>query len=243
MVNGAPPRRQRLLTLVVLIAISAAGLAGCSADGSPGLDPDAATPEEVLANAKTIFDETSGVQVSLSTTAVPSGVTGIKAATGVGVHPAAFEGTFDLSVNGLPASAEVIAVDGVTYAKNSLLLPDWTEIDPADYGAPDPAQLMSPDTGFSGLIGAIVDLQRGGSIRGGDSNEEILTQYTGTVPASAVESLIPTARGGFDVALTISDVGELRSADLTGVFYKGAGRITYILTIDDYGTEQEIIAP
>ncbi len=55
------------------------------------------------------------------------------------MHPSAFEGTFDLSVSGIPATAEVIAVDGVTYAKNSLLLPQWTEIDPADYGAPDPA--------------------------------------------------------------------------------------------------------
>ena len=48
----------------------------------------------------------------------------------------------------------MIAVDGKTYAKNSLLLPSGPEIDPADYGAPDPAKLMDVDDGFSGLLAA-----------------------------------------------------------------------------------------
>ena len=80
-------------------------------------------------------------------------------------------------------------------------------------------------------------------MRGGVDNKEILTEYSGTVPSSSVEGLIPTASGEFDVVLTISDAGQLRSADLTGVFYEGADALTYTLTLDDYGTEQEITAP
>jgi lipoprotein LprG len=235
--------RGRLPALVLVAAVAVTGT-GCSADAEePGGGDDKATPEEVLELARTNLDETGGVAISLTTEEVPSGVTGIKSATGVGAHPAAFEGEFELSVNGLPATAEVIAVDGKTYAKNSLLLPEWTEIDPDDYGAPDPANLMSPDSGFSGLIGAITGIEEGDSVRGGDDNREIFTDYTGTIPSEAVESLIPTAEGDFDAVLTVSDEGELRRAELTGVFYEDADALTYTLTLDDYGTEVEIIAP
>ena len=235
--------RGRLSALVLAAALALTG-AGCSDDKKPGGGgDDGPTPEEVLALAKTTLDETSGVQISLTTDEVPSGVTGIKSATGVGAHPAAFEGEFELSVNGLPATAEVIAVGGTTYAKNSLLLPDWTEIDPDDYGAPDPATLMEPDGGFSGLISAITDVEQGDTVRGGEGNREIFTEYTGTIPSSAVEALIPTAEGDFDAVLTISEDGELRRAELTGVFYEDADALTYTLTLDDYGTEAEITAP
>lgn len=233
--------RGRLSTLVIAGMLAVTG-AACSDDEKKGGD-DEAGPEEVLELAKTTLDETSGVRISLETAEVPSGVTGIKSATGVGAHPAAFEGEFELSVNGLPATAEVIAVDGVTYAKNSLLLPDWTEIDPDDYGAPDPATLMEPDGGFSGLISALTDIEEGDSVRGGQDNREIFTEYTGTIPSSAVEALIPTAEGDFDAVLTISEDGELRRAELTGVFYADDGELTYTLELDDYGTAVEITAP
>ena len=156
---------------------------------------DDASAEEVLAAAKKTLDETSGVKITLTTDDLPNGVTGITSAEGTGVHPSAFEGTFKLSVSGLPADAEVIAVDGTTYAKNSLLLPDWTAIDPSDYGAPDPAKLMDPDGGFSWLLAAAEDVEEGDTVRGGEDNKEILTEYTGTISGDAVEALIPTRRG------------------------------------------------
>ena len=236
------PRRLPGLVLVAALVIAGAGCSDDETEPGGGGD-DSATPAEVLELAKTTLDETSGVQISLKTDNVPSGVTGIKSASGLGAHPAAFEGEFDLVVNGLPATAEVIAVDGVTYAKNSLLLPDWTKIEPDDFGAPDPALLMEPDNGFSGLIAAITEVEEGDSVRGGDDNREIFTEYTGTIPSSAVESLIPTAAGDFDAVLTISDAGELRRAELTGIFYEDASALTYTLTLDDYGTEAEITAP
>lgn len=237
-------RRARLLVAPLVLAM-ALGAAGCGGDDDKsGGGGKQASPQEVLAAAKKTLDETSGVNVSLTTDELPSGVTGITSATGTGVHPSAFEGTFKLSVNGLPADADVIAVDGKTYAKNSLLLPDWTEIDPSDYGAPDPAKLMDPDGGFSGLLAAATGVEAGASVRGGKDNKEILTEYTGTIPGTAAEALIPTAEGDFAFTYTISDEDELREAVLKGAFYgKGEGDVTYTLTLDDYGTEKEITAP
>ncbi len=239
-------RRVRLLAAPLLLGLALGGLSACSGDddkGGSGGD-DKASPEDVLAAAKETLDDTSGVKISMSTKDLPGGVTGITSAEGTGVHPSAFEGTFKLSVNGLPADAEVIAVDGKTYARNSLLLPDWTPIDPDDYGAPDPAKLMDPDGGFSGLLAAAEDPKAGESVRGGEDNKEILTEYTGTIASDAVEALIPTAEGDFSFTYTISDDDELREAVLEGAFY-GAdeGDVVYTLSLDDYGTEKEITAP
>jgi lipoprotein LprG len=236
------PVVRRLLPTVAAAALVLGGLAGCTDDTKKSGEDDP-TPEEVLAAAKDALDETTGVSITLSTDELPSGVTGVKSAEGVGVHPSAFEGSFDLSVNGLPATAEVIAVDGKTYARNSLLLPDWTEIDPDKYGAPDPAKLMDPDSGFSGLLSATTGVKEGDSVRGGEDNKEIFTEYTGSVPSDAVEALIPTAEGDFDVSYTVSKAGEMRQAVLKGAFYGDSGDVTYTLTLDDYGTEKEITAP
>jgi lipoprotein LprG len=234
--------RVRLLAAPLVLGLALGGVTACN-DDSKG-DDDAAGATAALAAAKKTLDDTSGVTISMSTDDLPKGVTGITAADGTGIHPSAFEGTFKLSVSGLPADADVIAVDGKTYAKNSLLLPDWTEIDPSDYGAPDPAKLMDPDGGFSGLLSAAEDVKAGDSVRGGQDNKEILTEYTGTISSDAVAALVPTAEGEFSFTYTISDDDELREAVLKGAFY-GAdeGDVTYTLTLDDYGTEKEITAP
>ena len=236
------PGRLRLLAAPVLLGLALGGLSACSDDDKAGGSD--ASAEEALAAAKKSLDETSGVNISLATEDLPNGVTGITSADGTGVHPSAFEGTFKLSVSGLPADAEVIAVDGTTYAKNSLLLPDWTPIDPSDYGAPDPAKLMDPDGGFSGLLAAAEDVTTGDTVRGGEDNKDIFTEYTGTISSDAVEALIPTAEGDFDFTYTISDDDELREAVLKGAFYgEDEGEVTYTLNLDDYGTEKEITAP
>ena len=56
--------------------------------------------------------------------------------------------------------------------------------------------------------------------------------------------LIPGSEGSFDVVYKINDDGELCSAELEGAFYgEDNGKLTYLLTLDDYGTEKEITAP
>jgi lipoprotein LprG len=235
--------RVRLWAAPLVLGLALTGLTACSDDSGSdgGTNKDAA---KVLAAAKKTLDDTTGVTISLTTEDLPSGVTGITSAVGTGVHPSAFEGTFKLSVSGLPADAEVIAVDGVTYAKNSLLLPDWSQIDPADYGAPDPAKLMDPDGGFSGLLASAEDVEAGKTVRGGKDNKEILTAYTGTISSDAVSALIPAAEGDFSFTYTITDDDQLRQAVIKGAFYgEDKGDLTYTLDLDDYGTQKDITAP
>ena len=233
-------RRRTPLLLAACVALVAGGVAGCSGDQKSVSDERSL--DEVMQLAKTTLDETSGVNLSLKTTDLPSGVTGVKEATGVGAHPPAFDGSLTVVLSGTDFKVPVIAVDDKVYAQIPLT-PGWSDVDPADYGAPDPAQLMSPETGFSSLLPATEDLEEGESVRGGEDNREVLTEFTGTVPDDVVRNILPGAEGDFDATYTISADGELREAVLTGVFYRDAESMTYTIGFEDYGTEKKITAP
>jgi lipoprotein LprG len=228
------------VALAALLGLLGASVTACSGDDEPvssGKDP-----VEVMELAKTTIDETSGLSISLKTDNLPDGVTGIVAAEGVGTHAPAFEGKITVLLLGNSVEVPVTAVDGEVYVVLPLTS-DYQPIDPSEYGAPDPAQLMSPDAGFSSLLPATTDLEEGDSVRGGEDNKEVLTEYTGTVPGTAVANVIPSADGDFDVTYSITSEGELREAVITGVFYPDSDEMTYTLGFDDYGTEQDITAP
>ena len=235
------PRPRRRTPLFLACAALVAGiLAGCSDD--QGSVTDERSLDEVMELAKTTLDETSGVNLSLKTSDLPPGVTGVKEATGVGVHPPAFDGSLTVVLSGTDFNVPVIAVDDKVYAQIPLT-PGWSDVDPAEYGAPDPARLMSPDAGFSAMLPATEDLQEGESVRGGEDNREVLTEFTGTVPGDAVSNILPGAEGDFDATYTITADGELREAVLTGVFYPNSESMTYTIGFEDYGTEKKIAAP
>lgn len=217
-------------------------LAGCSGDQGASSDDGAATPEEVLALARTTLDETSGVQIALTTEDLPDGTSGITSATGVTTSAPAFEGEIAVSLAGSSVEVPVVAVDDEVYAQLPLV-PGFQRIDPAEYGAPDPSRLIGPDEGVSTLLTATEDPTEGETVRGGADNSEVLTEYTGTVTDAVMTNVIPSAEGDFDVTYTITEEGELRSAELTGVFYPASAEMTYTVDLTDYGTEQEITAP
>ena len=101
-----------------------------------------------MALATTTLDETSGVHAHpRATRTCPTASPALKAADGVGTHAPAFEGTLTVVLAGTAFDVPVVAVDGTVYAQLPLT-PGWSDVDPADYGAPDPAQLMSPDAGL-----------------------------------------------------------------------------------------------
>ncbi len=59
-----------------------------------------------------------------------------------------------------------------------------------------------------------------------------------------MSGLIPGSEGDFDVTYTVNADGELCGAELTGAFYgEGNGELTYLLELNEYGTEQDITAP
>jgi lipoprotein LprG len=230
-----PPRRARhlpgLLLPLVLLAT------GCTGDDAE----DGSTPQDALAEAKTKLDETSGVQLELSTDALPETVDGLVKATGVGTHSPAFEGTVDLMVNKLSLEVPVVAVDGLVYAKLPFTT-KYSEVDPADYGAPDPAQLMDSTTGISSWLTEATDVEAGDQTREGSV---VLSTYSGTLPGEVVAESIPTAdtSADFPVTFRVADEGTLHSVDVSGPFYGKGGEVDYTVTLTDYGTDEEITRP
>ena len=236
-----PDRRgSRGRSRTVLAAVAAAVLlVGCR--GGDTDDGSSAAPEDVLAEARTQLDETPGVQVSLTTDELPEGVPGVLEATGLGTHPPAFEGEIKVVGGGITATVPVVALEGTVFAKLPLST-QYAEVDPADYGSPDPAQLMATEGGISSWLTEATGVEEGDQTREG---EQVLTTYSGTVPGTAVASVIPSAdeTAEFDATFEVDDAGRLAEALVTGPFYGSAGDVAYTVALSDYGTDEEITAP
>jgi lipoprotein LprG len=233
-------RRARLLrgvVAVLLLVMTPALLTSCSS----GNHQKTKNPKAVLAQAKANLDATSGVHVRLSTAKLPTGLSGLLEADGVGTHDPAFEGTIKVSLGGVVADAEVVATGGQVYAKLPFTT-KFTKIDPSRYGAPDPASLMTDSGGLSSLLTSAKNVKEGKQVRDG---KRVLTTYTATVPGKAVAAVIPSAdsTASFDATFTVDDKFQLSEAVLTGPFYPKAGNVTYKIEFSDYGTKKNIKAP
>jgi lipoprotein LprG len=234
----------RLTVTVAALVLALPVLSACSGDdgGSGGGGDEGPTPEEVLAEAATTLSGTSGVDLTLSTPSLPDGVSGITKAAGTVTQAPAFDGTITVVFAGQTVDVPVVAVDDTVYAQLPFT-PGWNKVNPKEYGAPDPSQLIGED-GFAGLLGLTQDPEAGESVRGGADNKEVLTTYSGTVPGDAMDAVIPSSSGdSFDVEWQVSDDGELRKASMTGVFYPHTDPMTYTVDFADYGTEKQITKP
>lgn len=238
----------QLTRALVVVALSAAVLTGCVGQDDADDDPVSKdrTPEEVMALAKKTLDETSGLEVELYADDIPDGIGGIVlvSASGTAVHPASFEGKITGSLSGITQDGDVIAIDDDVWIRLPILGPDYNEVDPADYSVPNPGELFSADGGISDLLVETEGLTKGEEVRGGGNNDEVLTEYSGTLAADQVERVVPTASGEeFDVVYNVASSGELREVRITGEFYSGADEMTYVIGLDEYGTEKDIKAP
>jgi lipoprotein LprG len=233
-------RRTRIRRAFRLMALSLVAttmwLTSCSGSSGPQ-----GTPTQVLSAAKKSLDETSGVTLSLHTDKLPDGVDGILDAKGVATHAPAFDGDLTLVVNGLDIDVAVVSAGGKVYAQ----LPftnHFSEVNPADYGAPDPAQLMDTGIGLSSWLTQATGVEKGDRVREGDT---VLTAYDGSLAGSVVDSSISSAdeTAEFPVSFRIDDQGRLRSVRISGPFYGEDGEVDYSVGVDDYGTDRDIEAP
>lgn len=229
------PKRRAALTATLLTA--ALALTGCT-NSSEG---DEQSPEEVLAAAKSVLDETSGVRLTLSADEIPPGVDGILRAEGVGTHDPAFEGDLRVTTGGIELDVPVVAAQGKVFAKLPFTQ-DFVPVEPTEYGAPDPAGLMEAEGGLSSLLTAAEAVKEGERVRSG---EDVLAGYTGTVPGEVVAAIIPSATPDedFDASFTVDDENRLREAVITGQFYPGSDDVTYTITFDQYDTAADITLP
>jgi lipoprotein LprG len=241
-VLSRPTARTRRATAAAAAALLTLALTACTADEESGPKAAEETPEDVVAAAQATLTDTPGVQLTLETDDLPDGVDGVQKAEGVATAAPAFDGVLTVALSGQALEVPVIAVDDTVWVQIPFT-PGWTDVDPAEYGAPDPAGFLSPDDGFAAILEAATGLEKGESVRGGADNSETLTTYSGSVPGEVVDRVIPGASGDFDLTAQITDGEELREMSLTGVFYAGSDPNTYTVGLDDYGTTKDIAAP
>ncbi len=232
------PLRAALLPLALVLAVL---LAGCTGGGDDGGSTDTAAVQKRLDAAKRTIDDAETVDVSLTTSSVPDGVSGLLSATGKGNHSPAFEGDVKVSSGGATLTAKVIAVDGTVYA-NTGITPGFLTIDPASLKAPDPAGLLDPDSGLTSILASTEDLKTGDQSRDG---RDVLTSVTGTLPGSVVADIIPSAsrQGTFTVTYRLTDEDELRDAKMTGPFYGEGSKVTYTVKLATSDEPVTITAP
>lgn len=233
------PRRSpgRPALLVVVALCLGALLSGCG-----GSDEKAEkTPEQVLQQAKREFDDAQSVHVVLATKSTPSSGNGVLGATGTVTQAPAYEGDVKVVLSGLTATVPVTSVGGKVYAKLPLQT-KYSVIDPAEYGAPDPADFADPETGLSALMTKMTGVEEGDQKRSG---EQILTTYTGSVPGDAVKQVIPSADADstYRTRIGVDEKGYARTVRVTGKFFAGESDTTYDVEFGDYGKNVEITPP
>jgi lipoprotein LprG len=235
-VRGRAPLRRGWSAAAVALVLLALPLTACSQDDGEGSDPQA-----VLEEAREQLDETSGVELSLTTEQLPDGVDGVVAATGTLTDAPAFDGTLKARASNLTADVPVISVDGVVYAKVPFST-KMARINPADYGAPDPALLMDSEVGLTAWLTEATGLETGDQSRDGDT---VLTEYSGTLPGEVVARTIPSADpdGDFPATFSVDDDGRLQKVAVSGPFYGPDGEVDYTVDITEYDVEADIRRP
>jgi len=238
----AHPRRSRVLSLCAFALVGPTLLSGCGGSSNDAAKkPAGESPTQVMATAKKHFDDASSVHISLSTSSTPSAGNGVLGATGDLTHDPAFKGDVKIMLSGLTATAPVVSVAGKVYIKQPGQI-TFQVMNPADYGAPDPADFADPETGLSGLLTKLEGLKKGGQTRSGDT---ILTSYSGTLPGAAVKKIIPSAvtKETYKTSVGVDQKGYATTVKVTGPFFSGNDDVTYDVKFTEYGKGVKITAP
>lgn len=227
----------------VALATALLVLPACSGD-SPTPE-NLGSPESVLSDAAAKLVATSGVDLTITSAGLPerSGGFVLVGGSGVAVNPDSFEGSLKVRAMGMTADADVIAADGKVWISTPILGSGFQEVDPDAYGMPDVEKLLAADGGVPELLANTTNLERGGQIRGGEDNKEVLTEYTGTLTQEQIRAFLKRGTGDFKVRYEIDDEGYLTAVEVTGGFYEGEPATTYSIDLDTYDVKKKITAP
>jgi lipoprotein LprG len=157
------------------------------------------------------------------------------------VRPDSFRGLLNVTLSGFAVDVNVVSTGGSFLVK----LPtdtSYLSANPADYGFADPAQLLDPQHGVSGLL----LLCQSTALSSDDRyNGEELHEVGCMLPGNAVATLLTSADPSQSVAATfgVTTANELRKVVLNGPFYSASKHSTFTLVIDKYGENVSITAP
>jgi len=236
-------RRRAVAAVGARVALALAVLttvAGCGG-GDDSEAPKGEDVSTVLAEAKKSFDDASSVHLRLSTDSKPTSGDAVLGADGTLTHQPAFDGSVKVLISGFNADVPVVSVDGKVYAKLPLT-PKYSTIDPAEYGAPDPAEFADASKGVSGLLLKMEDVKQAGKERVG---KQVVTRYSGTLKGSYVAPIIPSAdeSGSYVTVVGLDEDNRIVTLEVTGEFFSGGGDETYEIAFDDYDKSVKISAP
>ncbi|WP_158564222.1 LppX_LprAFG lipoprotein [Jiangella anatolica] len=234
------PAARRLLPAALVIATLA--LTACSDDGDGGGNEPSEDPQAQLQTAADLLNEASSVTFTLEGEDLPDDGTVVVGGEGVAVPPSSFEGEIRIRAGALPATIEVVSVDGTLWAQLPLTS-GFEEVDAQELGFGDPGLLIDPDHGVSQLLTSGTEISAGEQVR---VDGEVYDQVESVLPGELVGEVLtiadPTAEVRAVWALD-AETGHLRRATLTGPFYDGGDEQTYSVNLDDYDEPAEISAP
>jgi lipoprotein LprG len=237
---GARRGTPRTVAVAAVVLALALGAAACSGD-EEAAEASGQTPNELLASARTKLETSPSVSFTLESQGLPGEAVGVSGAKGTGrFTPPSFKGTLNATISGVTGAVDVIAVEKDVYMK--FFTPGYNPIDPAAYGAPNPAQLFDTKTGITSLVDRTQGLQKDATVRDG---ADVLATLKGTLPGEAVADLLVAGdrSATFDVTYGITDrSGELRTVVLSGPFYEGTSS-TYTLRLKRLDQPVEITRP
>jgi lipoprotein LprG len=217
-------------------ALALTAAVGAGACGSPPADPTA-----LLHQAKMLVDAAHSVHFQLTSSGAQGSGPVITGGSGDLVRPDSFRGLLNVTLSGFAVDVNVVSTGGSFLVK----LPtdtSYLSANPADYGFADPAQLLDPQHGVSGLL----LLCQSTTLSSDDRyNGEELHEVGCMLPGNAVATLLTSADPSQSVAATfgVTTTNELRKVVLNGPFYSASKHSTFTLVIDKYGEHVSITAP
>ncbi|MHB1931163.1 MAG: LppX_LprAFG lipoprotein [Acidimicrobiales bacterium] len=221
---------------VPAVALLAAGAGACGGGASR---PSAAV---LLGEARTTLDKAPAVHFTLTSSGVSGSGIDLVGGSGDIVRPSSLRGAFAVSTSGVQVSVKVISIGSRFWA----VLPfqsRYTAVKPSQLGLTNPATLLSPETGVSGLLTDMAPHARyEPSVR---LQGELLDVVAGTVPGTTVP-VLPDANPSKPVALTVAvdpSTHQVRRVVLRGPFTSASATATYTVTLTGYGEHVTVTPP